>query len=423
MTIYKNLSKSLLVASVFVLFAGVLPATVSAHDVPTCTLAASTEQIVEGGSTILTWSTTNTTSVSIDAGVGSVSTSGSKSVSPTSNTTYTLTASNGTDSVTCSTTVKVLSSTAVPTCSFTASPSSIAYGGSSTLEWDTLGASSVYINNGIGYVNAKDSVALTGFSTDVTYTLTAINGNGSKTCSVHIDVDGASTSNALAPSCNISASPQSVSYNGSVILDWASTGASYASISRGVGVVQKNGSKVVEHITDTTTFKLTVSNTHGSNTCSVTVYRDTTPTGPAPTCTIDVNPDSLSYAGNAELSWSAYHSTSASIDNSIGAVAQSDSKLVSPSNTTTYTMSVHDNLGRTGYCSKTVTVQGGNYYSGATNSYSGGSAYQAQYQYGNTIRLGNLPYTGAGDVLYVLAMLLLAVGSTFTVYKFGKELV
>lgn len=343
MTIYKNLSKLVLVVSIFVLFAGVLPESVAA------------------------------------AASGSL-----------------------------------------PTCTFGADPASISTGGSTTLKWEVKDADSVYINNGIGYVSQDGAVSLTGFPGDVTYMLTAINGNGSQTCTARVDVsDEDGSYNSLAPTCQISATPQSVSYNGSVILNWISNGASSANINSGVGAVQKQGSKVVEHITDTTTFKLSVSNSYGSNICNTTVYKDTVPSGPAPTCTIDIEPNSTSYAQRAVLTWSAFDSTSAQIDNNIGFVSKSGTKLISPSKSTTYTMAVGDDLGRIGYCSKTLTVAGGDYLYN-TPTYSPQNPY---YPQSNTISLSSIPYTGADDVLYVLAMLLLAIGSGFALYKFGKELV
>ena len=59
---------------------------------PTATLSASPSTIERGQSSTLSWTTTGATSVSIDQGIGDVSTSGSRSVSPSSSTTYTLTA-------------------------------------------------------------------------------------------------------------------------------------------------------------------------------------------------------------------------------------------------------------------------------------------------------------------------------------------
>jgi peptidoglycan-associated lipoprotein len=59
---------------------------------PTVTLTANPTTIERGGSSTLTWSSTNATNVAIDQGIGDVSTSGTRSVSPSSSTTYTVTA-------------------------------------------------------------------------------------------------------------------------------------------------------------------------------------------------------------------------------------------------------------------------------------------------------------------------------------------
>jgi len=58
---------------------------------PTATLAASPGVIDQGQSTNLTWQTDNATDVTID-GIGAVSASGSRTITPGSSTTYTLTA-------------------------------------------------------------------------------------------------------------------------------------------------------------------------------------------------------------------------------------------------------------------------------------------------------------------------------------------
>src|SRR5215470_6947169 len=58
---------------------------------PTASLTASPETIDKGQSATLTWQTSNATDVAIDS-VGAVDPNGSKQVSPTESTTYTLTA-------------------------------------------------------------------------------------------------------------------------------------------------------------------------------------------------------------------------------------------------------------------------------------------------------------------------------------------
>jgi hypothetical protein len=58
---------------------------------PTATISVTPSTIVSGGSSSLSWATTNATAVSINQGVGAVAASGSFSVSPPATTTYTVT--------------------------------------------------------------------------------------------------------------------------------------------------------------------------------------------------------------------------------------------------------------------------------------------------------------------------------------------
>ena len=60
---------------------------------PTVTLQANPSSIDQGGSSTLTWSSTNATQLTISPAVGSVTAQGSTSVSPSDSTTYTITAS------------------------------------------------------------------------------------------------------------------------------------------------------------------------------------------------------------------------------------------------------------------------------------------------------------------------------------------
>jgi len=76
-----------------------LPTIISFYAIPST--------IDKGQSTTLYWSTSNATTVSIDQGIGFVSTSGDWSVSPTTTTTYTLTAGNKDGTVNKSTAVTV----------------------------------------------------------------------------------------------------------------------------------------------------------------------------------------------------------------------------------------------------------------------------------------------------------------------------
>lgn len=77
---------------------------------PTCTFSASSQTITAGQSTTLVWTSANTTSLSINNGIGAVSplASGSFVVTPTVSTTYALSGTGPGGSVSCSTTVTVI---------------------------------------------------------------------------------------------------------------------------------------------------------------------------------------------------------------------------------------------------------------------------------------------------------------------------
>jgi|GEM_PF-2042617 len=75
---------------------------------PTCSFSASPASVHNSGdSSQLTWSTQNASSVSINEGVGSVSTSGSRNVTVTGTKSFTLSATGSGGSITCSTSVTV----------------------------------------------------------------------------------------------------------------------------------------------------------------------------------------------------------------------------------------------------------------------------------------------------------------------------
>jgi hypothetical protein len=112
-------SLSLLVIVAIVSGCGGVPtAPVAAQQIaqPSISASASPSNIVAGQSSKLTWNAVNASSVSVDAGIGNVSLSGSIVVSPAQTTVYDFTASGNGKTVTTSVTVTVLSApTPTPT--------------------------------------------------------------------------------------------------------------------------------------------------------------------------------------------------------------------------------------------------------------------------------------------------------------------
>jgi len=152
--------------------------------------SASPTSINSGGSSVLSWSVTGATSVSIDQQIGVVTASGQRTVRPTATSTYTLTATNAKGTRTAQQTITV---TALPVVSaFSATPTSINSGGNSVLSWNVTGATSVSIDQEIGTVTTSGQQTVSPTAT-ITYTLTAANAAGTRNASATVTVTSLQT--------------------------------------------------------------------------------------------------------------------------------------------------------------------------------------------------------------------------------------
>jgi hypothetical protein len=149
-----------------------------------------------GESATLVWSTTGATTVTLDdnaiiLSTQQVSPQGTKSVSPTVTTVYTLTAQVGVFKVSSSTQLNV-SNAAVPVIgAFTVSPASIATGQPATLMWNTSGGFSLSIDHGVGSFNTPSGSAIVSPPVTTTYTLTVRGAGGVTMRSVTLVVGNA----------------------------------------------------------------------------------------------------------------------------------------------------------------------------------------------------------------------------------------
>jgi hypothetical protein len=240
--------------------------------------------IMQGESATIVYATVNATTVSVNNGVGNVPPSGSFVVSPTTNTTYTITATNTGGSTTCNVTVQVTPGTAPRIIRFTANPTTIDQGGTSTLVWQVENATTVSIAPTVG------TVALIGTS-DVkpqqttTYTLTATNNFGSVTATATVTVNvpvtpppGGGGQNVMISSFTANP-PVSPSPGSPVVLTCLATNATSVTIN-GVGPVNSAG-QVTVNPQQTTTYTCSAAGQGGPATATVTVT--VTPTQPPPT--------------------------------------------------------------------------------------------------------------------------------------------
>jgi hypothetical protein len=178
--------------------------TVSVPVAPKCSgtpniasFATSATSTTPGKSVTLSWgAVTNADSVEIDPGIGGVATPGSRQVTPSQMTTYTLTARCGSSVATRQVKITVISAIVIaPKCSgtptiasFYARPSSVSSGKSATLSWGTISNSdSIEINQGIGTVTAPGSRSVSPTKA-TTYTLTARCGSNAVTRQATVNV-------------------------------------------------------------------------------------------------------------------------------------------------------------------------------------------------------------------------------------------
>jgi phospholipase C len=239
----------------------------------------------------------------------------------------------------------------VPTASISASPATVAPGSSATLSWTTAYASTVTIDNGIGVVAASGSMAVSPSST-TQYTLTATSVNGTATSVATVTIK------AIPPTAKLTAAPTTITVGNSATLTWSTTNATSVSIDNGIGTVAASGSTTVSP-TSTTTYTLTATGSSGTVTATATVTVQTL----MPTAKLTASPSSITAGQTSTLTWSTTNATTVSIDQGIGAVSPSGTTVVSPTNTTQYTLTA-TGTGGTATASTTVTVQ----TQGVTNS-------------------------------------------------------
>jgi len=149
------------------------------------------------------------------------------------------------------------------------------------------------------------------------------------------------------PQVNISASPPSIEAKESSVLTWTSTHADTCSIEPSIGSVALNGSTLVSP-EESTTFTITASGAGGVTSANVTV----TVLYP-PTVEISADPETILLGQSCTLSWNSAHSESCVIDPGIGSIDVSGFITISPSETTTYTITA---FGPGGNATDSVTI-------------------------------------------------------------------
>jgi PKD repeat protein len=213
-----------------------------------------------GGDITFSWATERATSLSLNT--TDVTGLSSKIVTVSSSTVFTLTATNTGGSVT--KTVEIVVAPAPPIISsFTASPSTLPFGGGKvTLTWATENTTALSLDGGLGVVTNTTSIEVN-ITSSKTFTLTATGTGGttSKTVGIFILDD-------VPVISSFTATPETLE-SGLVTLEWQSLGATTLSILPDVGVVAGNSLQV--NITKNMVYTLTATNNGGTATKTVVV--------------------------------------------------------------------------------------------------------------------------------------------------------
>lgn len=238
---------------------------------PTVNLTANPSSIQSGQSSILSWNSNNATSCTLSQ-FGTVPTSGSRTVTPGSTTTYSITCTNNTgQSATDTATVSVNTQQQLPEVRLSANPSSIQSGQHSTLSWNSNNATrcSAFWT----YSTATSGSEPVSPSSTTTYLITCYNSSGqSATDSVTVYVNQTPTNN---PTVNITADDTTIDSGDSTIVRWNSQNANYCVASGGssgwAGTRTLSGSFPTGSLTNNKTYSITCSNNSGSASDSVTI--------------------------------------------------------------------------------------------------------------------------------------------------------
>jgi len=231
---------------------------------------------------------------------------------------------------------------------FSANPSTINAGQSSTLNWQVINADSVSITSLVGTLALAGSQGVTPAAT-TTYTLTATRGTQTATATATVTVNSAGS--GLPRIVSFAANPATIDFGQSSTLSWVVENATSVSVST-IGTVGLTGSHGVSPAS-TTTYTITATNANGTVTANalltvLTSVKILSFTATPPTVT------------SGAFSILVCQTAGAAQVNVSGIVFNSDTAVVSVRviQTTTYTCTATAANGQTTSAQTTVTVTG-----------------------------------------------------------------
>ena len=285
---------------------------------------------------------------SIDNEIGEVFSGQIISVSPASTTTYTISVSNSLlETVTASVTITVVPPPDPAISEFSANMSVITLGDSASLTANFSNGTAV-IDNGVGSISNNDPVLVAPDST-TTYTLTVTN-------AAMVTVTASVTITVVSPPAisSFTATKTTIVEGDSVDLT-AEFNNGTATINNGIGEVS-SGMPVTVSPTATTTFELSVTNSAGTSVAATVTITVEPP--PPSISSFSASQSTILEGDNIDLT-AEFENGTGEIDNGVGGVTSGLPVTVSPTVTTTYTLTVSNAAMSSVTSSLTVTVNAG----------------------------------------------------------------
>jgi len=244
---------------------------------------------------------------------------------------------------------------------FEASPTTIRSGESTTLQWEITNAASASIDQNIGPIALKGNMSVAP-TTTTTYTITAMNKNGTSTQMAQVIISGSvppppPDTFHLPVVTLLTVQPANIVSGATAVLSWEVQNSFDVSISPGFSIIPVKGSREVSPAF-TTTYKLTTGNSSGTIIASTTLtVSGTPPSDETPIVSyFTAVPYVIPLGQSATLQWKTSGGSSVTIDNGVGIVDGTGSKQVTPSQTTTYLLTVINPRGAQ-FQSTTVNVR------------------------------------------------------------------
>ena len=322
---------------------------VSAHLSVSVSFSASPSTVPSGGSSKLSWSSSNATACTASGGwsgtkvIDGSQSSGALAASATYGLTCTALGGSATQFVTVSVT------SPAPVVHFTASPSTVASGGASTLSWSSNNSTSCVASGAWAGARATSGSQTTGTLTaSATYGLGCTGSGGSAQQSTTVSVT------SPAPTITFTASPSTVASGAGSTLSWSAAHATSCIASAGwSGAKTASGSQSIGALTANETYELICTGPGGSATQSATV----SVTKAAPAIILSASPSTVKSGAASTLTWSSTNATACTASGGwTGSLATSGARATSAVNaTTTYTISCAG-IGGTATQSAIVTV-------------------------------------------------------------------